>query len=81
MTTNLQATIDEFKKGKLEYRADKTGIVHISFGKASFSEDFLFENLETFYDSIQKNKPTGVKGKYFKIYDLFNDEPRYSCSY
>lgn len=66
VSTNLSATIDEFKKGKLEYRADKTGIVHISFGKASFSEDNLLENLNTFYDSVLKNKPTGVKGKYVK---------------
>ena len=70
VTTDLQATIDEFKKGKLEYRADKTGIVHISFGKASFSEDFLFENLKAFYDSVEKNKPTGVKGKYFKKFTI-----------
>jgi large subunit ribosomal protein L1 len=66
VSTNLSSTIDEFKKGKLEYRADKTGIVHISFGKASFSEESLLENLTTFYDSVQKNKPTGVKGKYVK---------------
>jgi large subunit ribosomal protein L1 len=66
VSTNLSSTIDEFKKGKLEYRADKTGIVHISFGKASFSEENLLENLSTFYDSVQKNKPTGVKGKYVK---------------
>ena len=49
VTADLKATIDEFKKGKLEYRADKTGIVHISFGKADFSELQLRENLEAFY--------------------------------
>ena len=38
ISTNLKETIDEFKKGKLEYRADKTGIVHLNFGKSSFSE-------------------------------------------
>ena len=70
VSTNLTATIDEFKKGKLEYRADKTGIVHISFGKASFTEDKLIENLEVFYDSIQKNKPTGVKGKYIRKFTI-----------
>ena len=70
VSTNLAATIDEFKKGKLEYRADKTGIVHISFGKASFSEEKLIENLETFYDSIQKNKPSGVKGKYIRKFTI-----------
>ena len=70
VTADLKATVDEFKKGKLEYRADKTGIVHISFGKASFTEDKLIENLEVFYDSIQKNKPTGVKGKYIRKFTI-----------
>ena len=70
VSTDLTSTINEFKKGKLEYRADKTGIVHISFGKASFSEESLIENLNTFYDSVQKNKPTGVKGKYVKKFTI-----------
>ena len=48
----------------------QNGIVHISFGKASFSEDKLIENLEVFYDSIQKNKPTGVKGKYIRKFTI-----------
>ena len=38
VTSNIKETIEEFKKGKLEYRADKTGIVHLNFGKVSFSE-------------------------------------------
>jgi large subunit ribosomal protein L1 len=68
VTQNLGEAIAEFKKGKLEYRADKTGIVHLSFGKVNFSEDQLRENLLAVYNSIEKNKPTGVKGKYFKSF-------------
>ena len=71
VTQNLAETIDEFKKGKLEYRADKTGIVHLSFGKVNFSEEQLKENLMAVYNSIEKNKPTGVKGKYYKSFDIF----------
>lgn len=66
VSSTLEATLTEFKKGKFEYKADKTGIVHVSFGKSSFSEDQLVENLQALYDSIEKNRPAGVKGKYFK---------------
>ena len=58
--------LSEFKKGKLEYRADKACIVHISFGKADFSETQLAENFLEFYNSVETNKPSGVKGKYMK---------------
>lgn len=68
VTQNLGETINEFKKGKVEYRADKTGIVHLSFGKANFSQEQLKENLLSVYTSIEKNKPSGVKGKYFKSF-------------
>ena len=70
VTQNLGDTINEFKKGKLEYRADKTGIVHLSFGKINFSEEQLKENLLAVYNSIEKNKPSGVKGKYFKSFTI-----------
>ena len=70
VTSNLKATVEEFKKGKLEYRADKTGIVHISFGKASFSAEELKDNLKAFYNSVETNKPAGVKGKYVKKFTL-----------
>ena len=65
-TTNLSSTLSDFKKGKFEYKSDKTGIVHVSFGKANFSERELLENLVSLYRSIEQNRPSGVKGKYFK---------------
>ena len=66
VTTTLKSTLTEFKKGKFEYKADKTGIVHVSFGKSNFSNTQLIENLKALYNSIEKNRPSGVKGKYFK---------------
>ena len=70
MTNDVKSAIDEFKKGKIEYRVDKTGIVHVSFGKTNFQASELTENLRTFYRSIIDNKPSGVKGRYFKSFHL-----------
>jgi large subunit ribosomal protein L1 len=66
VTSTLESTLKEFKKGKFEYKADKTGIVHVSFGKTDFTKNQLIENLKALYQSIEKNRPSGVKGKYFK---------------
>ena len=66
VSSTLTETLTEFKKGKFEYKADKTGIVHATFGKVDFTETQLVENLQAFYNSIEKNRPSGVKGKYFK---------------
>lgn len=66
VTNTLTTTIKEFKKGKFEYKADKTGIVHINFGKINFTNEQLVENLKALYQSIEQNRPSGVKGKYFK---------------
>ena len=66
VTSTLTETLNEFKKGKFEYKADKTGIVHVNFGKVSFSNQQLIENLKALYQSIEQNRPSGVKGKYFK---------------
>lgn len=66
VSSSLETTLTEFKKGKFEYKADKTGVVHINFGKSNFTETQLIENLQALYNSIEKNRPSGVKGKYFK---------------
>jgi large subunit ribosomal protein L1 len=66
VSTTLESTLKEFKKGKFEYKADKTGVVHINFGKSDFTNTQLVENLKALYKSIEQNRPSGVKGKYFK---------------
>ena len=66
VTNDIANAIKEFKAGKLEFRADKAGIVHVRFGKASFPANELFENLKTLQEAIDKNKPSGAKGKYWK---------------
>ena len=66
VTSNLTETLNEFKKGKFEYKADKTGIVHVGFGKVDFTSTQLADNLIALYRSIEQNRPSGVKGKYFK---------------
>ena len=68
VTGDIARAIKEFKAGKLEFRADKAGIVHVRFGKASFTENALFENLKTLQESIDKNKPSGAKGKYWRSF-------------
>ncbi len=68
VTNDISNAIKEFKAGKLEFRADKAGIVHVRFGKASFTKEALFDNLKILQESIDKNKPSGAKGKYWKSF-------------
>ena len=68
VTNDIANAIKEFKAGKLEFRADKAGIVRVRFGKASFTKEALFDNLKTLQESIDKNKPSGAKGKYWKTF-------------
>jgi len=58
VSSTLTATLTDFKKGKFEYKADKTGIVHVTIGKVDFTTIQLVENLEAFYNSIEKNRPS-----------------------
>ncbi len=66
VTTNLPQSIAEFKAGKLEYRVDRTGIVHLPCGKVDFAPNDLLLNLIAIKESIDKNRPSGSKGKYWK---------------
>ncbi len=68
VTSDILTAINDFKGGKIEYKADKTGIVHLSFGKVDFPLENLLENLQSIYSSLEQNKPTGVKGRYFKTF-------------
>jgi large subunit ribosomal protein L1 len=66
VTFDLVQAIAEFKAGKLEFRADRTGIVHVMFGKASFTAADLLVNLKALQDTIDRNRPSGAKGRYWR---------------
>ena len=66
VTMDVTKAINEIKSGKVEYRLDKTNIIHLGFGKISFGSDKLLENYETIMDAIQKAKPAAAKGQYIR---------------
>lgn len=66
VTTDIGSAVSEFKKGKLAFKVDKFGSIHVPIGKANFSEEKIVENFKTFMDAIVKLKPTSSKGQYLK---------------
>ena len=70
VTMDVAKAIQEIKAGKIEYRLDKTNIIHVPVGKASFTEEQLADNFQTLIDAINKARPAAVKGQFLKSVTL-----------
>ena len=66
VTMDVTKAIQDIKAGKIEYRLDKTNIIHVPIGKASFTEEQLADNFQTLIDAINKARPSAVKGQFLK---------------
>jgi large subunit ribosomal protein L1 len=64
VTMDIKGAIAELKKGRVEFRADKSGIVHLGVGKVSMSQEQLVENIKILFEEIQKKRPSDLKGEY-----------------
>ena len=70
VTMDVTKAVNDIKAGKIEYRLDKTNIIHVPVGKASFTEEQLADNFQTLIDAINKAKPAAVKGQFLKSVTL-----------
>ncbi len=66
VTMDVTKAVNEIKAGKVEYRLDKTNIIHVAIGKKSFGAEKLFDNFNVIFDAIVKAKPAAAKGQYIK---------------
>lgn len=70
VTTDIKSAVKEFKAGKVEYRNDKTGLIHLGIGKVSFTAEQLVDNYNAIFDTISRAKPSKSKGVYVKSVSL-----------
>jgi large subunit ribosomal protein L1 len=66
VTEDIKGIVKELKGGRVEYRADKTGVIHLGIGKVNFEDQLLIDNIKTFYNQITRDKPADAKGNYIK---------------
>ena len=66
VTEDVKGIVKELKGGRVEYKADKTGVIHMNIGKVSFDDSQIAENFKAFYNQIIKDKPSDAKGNYVK---------------
>ena len=66
VTPDIGAAISEIKKGRVEFRVDRTGIIHVPIGKVSFEPQQLLDNLSTMVDAVVRAKPSGARGTYVR---------------
>ena len=66
VTEDVKGIVKELKGGRVEYKADKTGVIHMGIGKISFTDDAIISNVKTFFNQIMKDKPSDAKGNYIK---------------
>ena len=70
VTLDLKGIISELQGGRIDYRCDKTGVIHLGVGKVSFENNSLVENVKTVYGQLVKDKPADAKGNYIKSFHL-----------
>ena len=73
VTMDVTKAVNDIKAGKIEYRLDKTNIIHVPVGKASFTEEQLADNFQTLMDAINKARPSSLKGQYIKSITISSD--------
>ncbi len=66
VTFDIKGAIAELKKGRVEFRADKTGVVHLAVGKVSMEDEKILENAKTFIEEVKRKRPTDIKGEFIK---------------
>jgi large subunit ribosomal protein L1 len=70
VTQDIGRAIKEIKGGRVEFRLDKTGVIHVPIGKVSFAEDQILQNLSALVDAVVRAKPTGSKGQYLRTFHV-----------